>query len=155
LRTRLAGWEKDRQTGSFVEEQRRLLAELLARRADLLARAGRPPGRGHYFIHQAVKIDRSLPQVAGIRQRIAAYDRKVGELNCARAPRRPPPGEPNKARYVGNAECEDCHPKAMKVWEKTPHSHAYETLVKVGKQFNESCVSCHVVGYMQPGGAVL
>jgi hypothetical protein len=155
LRTRLAEWDKKGERGPFVEEQRRQLGDLDKQRRQLLADAGKIPSHGSYFLHQAIKIGTGLPQAAGIRARIAAYDKRVGELNCARAPKTPPPGRPTEARFVGNAECQDCHPRAMKVWHATPHSRAYETLVKVGKQFNEACVSCHVVGYMQPGGAVL
>ena len=39
-----------------------------------------------------------------------------------------------------------CHSEAYQIWQKSRHAHAYETLEKVGKNFDAECVSCHVVG---------
>jgi hypothetical protein len=61
-----------------------------------------------------------------------------------------------KPKYVGSKRCQDCHPSAFQVWEKSPHSHAYETLVKAKdpslRQFDPECVACHVVGFGKTGG---
>jgi len=45
-----------------------------------------------------------------------------------------------------------CHESQSQFWAKTGHSHAYETLVSVRKQFSLDCVRCHVTGWQQPGG---
>ena len=37
----------------------------------------------------------------------------------------------------------------------TSHGRAYATLEQRNKQFNLSCVGCHVTGYDQPGGATV
>ena len=67
---------------------------------------------------------------------------------------RPPP-EKGQARYVGVEACTDCHDDARKVWDKTPHAHAYATLQKDFKEYNLDCVSCHVTGYDKPGGSTV
>ena len=70
----------------------------------------------------------------------------------------PQASHPNQAgkdpmpKYVGTARCTDCHVSAGKVWEKTPHHDAYQTLVKNPKppsnrQFDPECVVCHTVGF--------
>jgi hypothetical protein len=67
------------------------------------------------------------------------------------------PGGPNEPTYVGSQRCKQCHPHAFAVWEKTPHSHAYKTLVEEAKrpsnrQFDGECVVCHTVGFGYQGG---
>jgi hypothetical protein len=72
------------------------------------------------------------------------WARKHGE-DC----RKPTPKE---AAFVGNASCESCHEEAFGVWKASKHSHGYETLEKLGKQYHLDCVGCHVTGYGRPGG---
>lgn len=68
------------------------------------------------------------------------------------------------AKFVGTDRCAECHPDAFKVWEKTGHSHAYQTLTTVKnpslREFDPDCVACHTVGlkyrtgyYDPPAGA--
>ena len=58
----------------------------------------------------------------------------------------------SQAAYVGMEACRDCHAEAFDIWERTPHSRAYWTLEIVSKNYNLSCVACHVTGYQRPGG---
>jgi Cytochrome c554 and c-prime len=55
------------------------------------------------------------------------------------------------AEYVGSQKCKKCHEAAFKVWEKTPHHHAYDELVNAtrpsNRQFDGECIQCHVVGF--------
>ena len=56
-----------------------------------------------------------------------------------------------KPKYVGTERCTDCHKAAGEVWEKTPHSHAYKTLVDAkqpsNRQYDPECIVCHTVGF--------
>jgi hypothetical protein len=59
--------------------------------------------------------------------------------------------------YVGTDKCKSCHSSAYDVWKSTPHSHAYETLVKKAKhpsnrQYDAECIVCHTVGFGYQGG---
>jgi hypothetical protein len=83
-----------------------------------------------------------------------AYDEWVATQNQRRfagvvAPA-PAKGE---AGYVGGEECAACHADEAEHWATTRHAQAYDTLVAVNKQFDLSCVGCHVTGFRQPGGS--
>ena len=44
---------------------------------------------------------------------------------------------------------------AYAVWQTTAHAGAWETLTSRDKDFDQTCVGCHSVGYEKPGGSVL
>ncbi len=54
--------------------------------------------------------------------------------------------------YSGNEACGVCHEAEQATWMMTKHARAFDTLVKHGKTNDGECVSCHVVGYGEPGG---
>jgi len=54
--------------------------------------------------------------------------------------------------YSGNEVCGVCHQAEHETWLLTTHAHAYDTLVKHGADQDPECVSCHVVGFGEPGG---
>jgi hypothetical protein len=85
-----------------------------------------------------------------------AHDKRVNAHNreafADKGPLPVPDGEPT---YVGSATCASCHAAAHSWWQKTPHGRAYATLVERHKEFNLSCVGCHVTGYGKPGGATV
>ncbi len=51
--------------------------------------------------------------------------------------------------YVGSAKCESCHSASYKVWKKSGHATAYQTLVqaKPSRNFDPECLACHVIGW--------
>lgn len=54
--------------------------------------------------------------------------------------------------YMGAEVCGRCHQAELAQYKTTAHARAWETLVDAKKEANPECVSCHVVGYKQPGG---
>jgi hypothetical protein len=66
------------------------------------------------------------------------------------------PGEKDEPRFVGSEKCKRCHDDAYKIWKKTPHSHAYKTLVDEkypsNRQFDPECIVCHTVGFGNVSG---
>ena len=62
-------------------------------------------------------------------------------------------GDPGGRQFVGSQACADCHTTAYAIWEKTPHSHATESLVhppersEIARHFDAECVSCHATGW--------
>jgi hypothetical protein len=52
-------------------------------------------------------------------------------------------------KYVGSAKCESCHEESYRVWRKSGHSKAYDTLVKASppRNYDPECISCHVIGW--------
>jgi hypothetical protein len=61
-----------------------------------------------------------------------------------------------KATYVGSKRCGDCHDHAWKVWAKTPHFGATQTLEDLkhpsGRHYDPECMMCHTTGFKHPGG---
>ncbi len=55
-------------------------------------------------------------------------------------------------KMIGGEKCQRCHATQTAQWASTPHAHAYETLVKAGKEKDPACVSCHVTGWETVGG---
>lgn len=60
----------------------------------------------------------------------------------------PPPSGP----YVSARQCRSCHPAQYKDWTGTGHAHAYATLMKEKRHFDQDCWSCHVTAAGKPGG---
>ncbi len=49
--------------------------------------------------------------------------------------------------FIGSETCSMCHTLEYEKWNESLHAHAFDTLVKVKRQYDPDCVSCHVVGY--------
>jgi hypothetical protein len=60
---------------------------------------------------------------------------------------------PSGRKFVGSAECKDCHEEEYEIWEDTGHAHALDSLIHPGERsevprhFDPECISCHVVGW--------
>lgn len=57
-----------------------------------------------------------------------------------------------KNRYVGSENCKACHEAEYKQWKSTPHSNAFDILLKKKRDFVPACVVCHSVGFGYPDG---
>jgi hypothetical protein len=153
LSQRIAAWERDPKVDrDQLAGQRQKLTSL---RSELAQSAVVNPG-GNAFSARFEQLGPELhgdPQIGSL---VAAYDARVNDYNrIAFADVLPPPAAATAPHYVGAAACKTCHAEAFAWWSGHPHGHAYTTLEAVHKQFNLSCVGCHVTGYMQPGGSSL
>lgn len=153
LRRRLDAWRADPSADpAAVQTQSDRLTVLLREREARASQSASSTGRR--FAARAVEIDPDVPRLAAVQTEIGQYFRAVNEHNraeyAALQPSAPAPGQPT---YVGGEACRDCHEDAYTVWARTPHARAYRTLEVASKNFNLSCVSCHVTGYRQPGGS--
>ncbi len=137
------------------ELRQQKLVELEARRAAAASEPPESPKGERGFAVRFLPLESSFPEDAEVKALVDAYDRDVGEMNLAAAKKSgkdcPAPAK-GVAGYVGNAVCQDCHDEAMPVWLGSKHSHGYETLVKVNKQYHLDCIGCHVTGWQAPGG---
>jgi hypothetical protein len=138
---------------TFVAGKRRERDELAAER-ERLTTAWAPPAAGSYFTNRLIPLRRTLPRDASMVAAIKRLDARIASVNLKNAAP-PPPPEPGRPFYVGASRCGGCHKAAVAFWNKTVHASAWETLVKGGKQADYKCVSCHVTGYGQVGGATL
>ena len=138
------------------------VAELRQRREALASAVEVAPAGAIVATPSFLPLDKSVGEDPRAAALVARYDAEVAELNLAEARKlpascpRPARGEPAyvgvSAKVAGGASCASCHPTEAAFWVRTPHSRAYETLVKVKKQFSLDCISCHVTGWQQPGG---
>jgi hypothetical protein len=103
---------------------------------------------------EQVKITCRLAVDAPAKKALDGYDAWIAQSNKERfAGVKPPKPAKGKPGYVGVETCEDCHDEAVEHWTTTRHFGAYATLVDDNKQFDLSCVSCHVTGFREPGGS--
>jgi peroxiredoxin len=54
--------------------------------------------------------------------------------------------------YSGNNVCGVCHAKQHATWQYTKHASTFNTLVTHAADRRTDCISCHVVGFDEPGG---
>jgi hypothetical protein len=136
------------------EADRGFIANLDAQRKKLVTQIeGEPQGKVVATLEQ-VKVTCRLPVDDAAKAALAGYDEKVAQNNKKRfAGVKPPPPAKGKPGYAGIEACNDCHEEAVAFWKTTVHAGAYETLVEDNKQFDLSCVSCHVTGFREPGGS--
>lgn len=155
LETRIAAWEKGGDVSAAdLDARKRDLAKMREDRAKLAAVAA--PPSGSFFRWQLAEVTDELGRDQTTFDEMLAFYKRVNEHNkTALAGRKPPPVPPGGSAYVGIEVCSSCHEQERKVWDRTPHAHAYETLAKEFKEYNLECVSCHVTGYEQPGGSTV
>lgn len=136
--------------------QQQKLAELVARRQALLDQPPPSPDGQNAFTLRFVPLEATLPSDPDAVALVERYDREVGALNLAWARAHgqdcPAPGR-GEAGFVGSEACRTCHAAAFPVFEQTKHPRGLATLEEKGKQFHLDCVTCHVTGWGEPGGA--
>ena len=151
----LARWEKDPASdAAFVAAKRRERDDLRAEAASLASTTWAPPAQGSYFINQLVPVRRSLARDPALAASMRKLDKAVGAANLKLA-EPPPPAEPGRAHFSGEASCVRCHKAAARYCKLTAHAHAWRTLRAVGKTAHGDCVSCHVTGFGEVGGSSL
>lgn len=154
LRARIAEWTSDPNVAATdLDEQRQRLREL-EQRIRLVARS--PTIAGSAFDARFVELPSEARRDPGVTAILERYFRRVNEHNReAFVDLRPRPAPDGQPSYVGAAACATCHTEAFSWWRTTMHGHAYRTLEEVHKEYNLSCVGCHVTGYNQPGGSTV
>jgi hypothetical protein len=153
LRTRIAEWERSGHAQAEVDAQKARLAAMEREREALRTR---PTPAGNAFAARFVELSpdvRGEPEIGRIVDR---YDERVNAHNkVAFANLLPRPVAPGQPHYVGAETCRSCHAAEYRWWRTTPHGRAYATLTNLHKEYNLSCVGCHVTGYNQPGGSTV
>ncbi len=154
LRARIAEWESDPGADAADVATQRSRMERLEAEAAALARP--PAADGNVFSARFDELGPEAPRDAAVRGLLEGYDARVNEHNQRIfADWRPEPAPAGQPHYVGSQACASCHGAAVRWWRGTPHGRAYATLADRNKNFNLSCVGCHVTGYLQPGGSTV
>lgn len=54
--------------------------------------------------------------------------------------------------YTSSAACGACHEPQLAAWKASRHARAYETLLRVGREGDPDCLSCHTTGFESKAG---
>lgn len=127
-----------------VKDERRRLGE-----KKVVAPTDRPS-----FSFTQTPLNWDLPQEPKIVDLMKAFDEELARINVANAGTLPV-AKPGQAVYVGTEACFECHAETREFWKTNEHSGAWATLEGLGKTFDAECVSCHVTGYGEAGGALV
>lgn len=153
LTRRIAEWEREGASQSAVAEQKARLRRLRAR-ALALSRA--PGVQGNVFRAAHMELDASASSNPSVAALVDEYDKRVNAHNReVFADVHPEPAASGQPHYLGSAACAGCHAEENRWWETTRHGHAYATLSTRHKNYNLSCVGCHVTGYLDRGGSTV
>ncbi len=119
-----------------------------------LAALGEPSADGKRLEYTLVPVTKEVVPEQTISAWLADYNVELKRINLEGAGEVAPVPE-GESGFAGAEECVDCHKAAFQLWRATPHARAWQTLVDGGKTFDIECVSCHVTGWLKPGGTVL
>jgi hypothetical protein len=136
---------------AIVVRQRERLTDLQAELAALSGETSWPADHAA-FLWEPVDMAPGYRTDDGMTAAMVAYNAALREIN---QPDDPIPASPGMPVYVGSERCATCHVQAHETWQGTAHSHAIETLRIRDKDWDRSCIGCHVTGWQQPGGSVL
>ncbi|HRE90880.1 MAG TPA: multiheme c-type cytochrome [Myxococcota bacterium] len=112
------------------------------------------PGDRPSFSFTQTPLNWDLPQEPKVVELMKAFDEELARINIANAGTLPEP-KPGQAVYVGTEACFECHAETKEFWRTNEHAGAWATLEGLGKTFDAECVSCHVTGYGEAGGALV
>ena len=101
--------------------------------------------------YQRVPLDSRFPQADYVKSEMSLYQEglKDAGLEGLGITPVPYPGKERMGKFVGTAKCKSCHEESYKVWKKSGHAKAWQTLVELdpARNFDPECTSCHVVGW--------
>lgn len=101
--------------------------------------------------YQRVPLDSRFPQSDQGKKLMTQYQEALEEEGLEGLGVRPLPlpGKSLLGGFVGSEKCKSCHEESYKVWRKSGHARAWQTLVELDppRNFDPECISCHVVGW--------
>lgn len=154
LDDQIATWSKDPNVDKGnVAKQR---ARLDSMKKELAALQPDKKIKGNAFVATYIELPPEAPKNKSVTKILEAHFKSVNAANRKLyADLKPEPAPEGTASYEGSASCASCHQEAYDWWRAHAHGRAYKTLVDVSKEYNLSCVGCHVTGYMKPGGSTV
>jgi len=106
------------------------------------------------YLFEPVAMNPCYPVAPRVSEEMVRYNEALKGINLKKVEEIAPVPE-GSASYVGVVECQRCHTTEHAFWKTTQHGHAIDTLRERNKEFDRSCIGCHVTGYREPGGSVL
>ena len=138
----------NKSTLIYAEDEGRILGELRFT-------AGQGAGDFKALMHV---LTRNVPDDPEMARFIAKAKTEISEVQHQLAKGNgtsPVKVEPTvESDFITSVNCAPCHQAIFDVWSKSKHAHAIEVLVKEKKEFDTSCVVCHVTGSGKSGGFI-
>jgi hypothetical protein len=150
--TEVEAWIEDPGKQEVVRQRRDLIKDVESQLSHAEHAPPAPPPVGPYFTIEIIPLTEDTSKNEQVARLLDRYNARLEAANLDKGDPKLCALEAGSASFVGNAQCKTCHAAAYDVWEKTKHAEAWETLVSRDKQFDLTCVGCHVVGYEKPGG---
>jgi len=101
--------------------------------------------------YQRVILDSRYPDSPAMKEMMATYQAQLQALGLEGLEIRPAPHPRREVQgeFVGSEKCAACHEESYRVWKRSGHSRAWETLVRLDppRNFDPECISCHVTGW--------
>jgi predicted CXXCH cytochrome family protein len=77
-----------------------------------------------------------------------SYDMEIASVESQRIST----GMPTESAFAGDGACKECHQAIYDQWLSTKHAHAFDILVREGREFDRDCTPCHTAGFHEIGG---
>jgi len=77
-----------------------------------------------------------------------SYDMEIARVESQRIPAE----MRTKGAFAGDGACIECHQEVHEQWMGTKHAHAFDILVREGREFDRDCTPCHTTGFYEIGG---
>ncbi len=101
--------------------------------------------------YQRVPLDSRFEGSREMQMMLAAYQEQLKALGFAGLDLRPVPHpqQQTNGNFVSPKKCQSCHEESYRIWRRSRHAVAFETLVKLDppRHYDPECISCHVVGW--------
>jgi hypothetical protein len=100
-----------------------------------------------------IDMDKAWDAQNDLQREVDTYKKRVKELGLIDSKDKTLFHSTNKNPFVANpATCQGCHQKQYDFWLGTKHASAYLALFAKDQHFNPECISCHSLGFQEPGG---
>ena len=150
FRTEVEAWKSDPAKAEAVKAKLAVIRSLEGRLAQPAPKA-KPPAAPYLRVEHVALTD-EVHADPDLTAALESYYSRLGAMNLEKGDPAKCKPKAKQATFVGTAKCAECHEEAYAFWKTTKHAAAWETLVKDNKQYDLTCVGCHVVGYQKPGG---
>lgn len=138
-------------TPQTIDGTGRLLVEVGEKGMNVIVLGFYDDGQKLSIRPQRVPLDSRFANAAPMKLLMANYQTQLRTEGLEGLGIRPV-AHPKKAllgEFIGSHKCESCHEESYKVWKKSGHAKAWETLKKADppRDPDPECIACHVVGW--------
>lgn len=110
------------------------------------------PDSNPSFRYQKVPLDHRFEDSPAMQQMMVTYQEQLktfGFEGLGVKPQLHPSAGVTEGKFAGTATCVDCHSDECDIWDRTPHSHATQTIVELDppRHYDPECLSCHATGW--------